>query len=111
MAVFPLTYAYTKDNPIYYPYTGTPPNKWNYQEFNISFWHHLEWCLDQIFQIGNGKFMADVIIFHPYDHGKWGFDCMGCSQSNYSTCSQDPQNYDITNDLFYLKYVQIHISS
>eukprot|EP01084_Bolivina_argentea_P177714 307324_1 len=111
MAIFPLTYSYTKDNPIYYPYVGTSPNQWDYNRFNVSFWKMLDWSLQQIFKIGNGKFIADIILFHPYDHGKYGFDCLGCPISNYSACSKDANNYNISNDIFYLKYVVARLAS
>jgi hypothetical protein len=42
--------------------------------------------------------VADVIVFHPYDGGHWGFDCMG---------GRDPQTYNTTHDKFYIKYVRV----
>ena len=46
--------------------------------------------------------IADVILFHPYDGGHWGFDCMG---------GLDPATYDTANDRFYLEYVAARLSS
>ena len=39
--------------------------------------------------------VADIIVFHPYDTGHWGFDCMGGRNAG--------ANYDTTHDNFYLK--------
>ena len=44
--------------------------------------------------------VADIIVFHPYDGGHWGFDCMG---------GRDPNTYNTTNDKFYLKYVLLGV--
>ena len=33
--------------------------------------------------------IADIIVFHPYDGGQWGFDCMG---------GTDPNHYNTSND-------------
>jgi hypothetical protein len=40
--------------------------------------------------------LQDIIVFHPYDGGHWGFDCMG---------GDDPASYNTTLDNHYLKYM------
>ena len=40
--------------------------------------------------------LQDIIVFHPYDNGHWGFDCMG---------GNDPKTYNTTHDNHYLKYL------
>ena len=53
-------------------------------------------------ELNNGNFILDIILFHPYDYGHWGFDCMGGRESN---------SYSTSNDEFYLKYLISRIGS
>ena len=97
--------------PLYYPYIGTPPNQWgNYDKFNVKFWQHLDYILSRL-QSFDPPMIADIILFHPYDTGYYGFDCMGCPYPNnsYSKCPSD--SYDTSNDEFYIKYITSRIGS
>ena len=47
---------------------------------------YLESLLAQMQDMG---VIADIIVFHPYDDGHWGFDCMG---------GTDAAHYDAAND-------------
>jgi hypothetical protein len=76
MCVFPKSYAFNKNEPIYYPFEGTPPKKWDFERFNPKFFQHLEKRVGQLRDLG---IEADVILFHPYDKGHWGFDRMGAA--------------------------------
>eukprot|EP01084_Bolivina_argentea_P070030 127386_1 len=115
MTVFPKWYPYTHQEPIFYPYIGTPPNQWgNFDKFNVSYWQHLDFCLESMLQIerDTGKqLVADLIIFHPYDGGHWGFDCMGCPYPTYGTCHNQPDTYNTSNDVFYIKYLVARVAS
>jgi len=73
MCVFPKRYAYNGSEPSLYPFEGTPPNKWDFTRFNPKFFHHQEKRIQQLRELG---IQADVILFHPYDEGHWGFDRM-----------------------------------
>ena len=73
MCVFPKWYAYNKTEPARYPFAGTPPNKWDFDRFDPEFFRHLETRVGQLRDLG---IEADVILFHPYDKGHWGFDRM-----------------------------------
>jgi hypothetical protein len=73
MCVFPTWYAYNKTEPERYPFKGTPPNKWDFKRFDLEFFRHLELRVGQLRDLG---IEADVILFHPYDRGHWGFDRM-----------------------------------
>lgn len=73
MCVFPKWYSRNQDEPPRYPFEGTPPNKWDFSRFNPEFFRHLE---KRIAQLGEMGVEADVILFHPYDEGHWGFDRM-----------------------------------
>ena len=55
-----------------YPFEGTP-HEWDYSRFNPAFFHRLEYCLGRLRTLG---IEADIILFHPYDGGKWGFNAM-----------------------------------
>ena len=89
--VFPKHYNYNLKEPRSYPYEGTPVdssgltpenfnqmnqrsegNDWDFTRFNPVHFRHLDWCIEQLQELG---IEADMILFHPYD--RWGFSCMG----------------------------------
>lgn len=73
MCVFPKWYAYNRTEPIHYPYEGKAPNKWDFERFSPAFFQHLE---KRVGQLRDQGIEADLILFHPYDKGHWGFDRM-----------------------------------
>jgi hypothetical protein len=73
MCVFPKHYAFNASEPPRYPFEGTPPNQWDTTRFNPAFFAHLERRIEQLQALG---IEADLILFHPYDEGRWGFDRM-----------------------------------
>ena len=73
MCVFPKNYAFNSNDPHRYPFEGTPPNKWDFTRFDPAFFRHFEKRIAQLRDLG---IEADVILFHPYDEGHWGFDRM-----------------------------------
>jgi hypothetical protein len=73
MCIFPKRYAYNGCEPSLYPFEGTPPKNWDFTRFNPAFFHHQEKRIAQLRDMG---IQADVILFHPYDEGHWGFDRM-----------------------------------
>lgn len=56
-----------------FPFEGTSKENWDFSRFNPSFFQNLERCVEQLRDIG---VQADMILFRPYDDGKWGFDQM-----------------------------------
>ena len=74
MCVFPKWYAYNRSEPPLYPFHGTAPDKWDFSRFNPPFFRQFEKRVAQLRKLG---IEADVILFHPYDEGHWGFDRMG----------------------------------
>ena len=100
--VFPKHYDYNYDDPITFPYEGSPcdntnlnrdtmfqfmedksSNHWDFKRFNPE---HFKRFDKQIQQLMDMNIQADLILFHPYD--RWGFDGMGAE-----------------NDDFYIKYI------
>ncbi len=73
MCVFPKRYDWNKNEPRYYPFEGIAPNHWDFTRFNPEFFQHLEKRVGQLRDLG---IEADIILFHPYDKGHWGFDRM-----------------------------------
>lgn len=100
--MFPKHYDYNYEDPITFPYEGTPcdnsnlnrstmfeymedksSNHWDYKRFNVEHFKRFDQRIAQLMELG---IEADLILFHPYD--RWGFDGMGAE-----------------NDDFYVKYV------
>jgi hypothetical protein len=90
MCVFPKRYAFNNNEPPSYPFPGKvtrewqptnlndyrnqdPPNFWDFSQFNPEYFRHLE---QRILDLRAQGIEADLIIFHPYDFGAWGFDRM-----------------------------------
>lgn len=91
MCVFPKNYDKNVNDPQYFPFEGTAPKGWDFTRFNPEFFRHLEERLKALLEMG---IEADLILFHPYDKGRWGFDNMGEK-----------------TDEFYLKYIVARLSS
>lgn len=73
MCVFPKRYKWSTNEPPLYPFEGTPPRDWNRSRFNPAFFQALERRVLDLQKLG---IEADLILFHPYDEGHWGFDRM-----------------------------------
>jgi hypothetical protein len=74
MCVFPKHYAYNTNEPILYPFPGgMPARDWDFTRFNVKYFQHLEQRVADLQKLG---IQADIILFHPYDEGHWGFDRM-----------------------------------
>lgn len=82
MCVFPKNYELVKEEPTLYPYVikelkkdskGNEVKVWDFNQFNPAFFQHLEKRIDDLQALG---IEADLILFHPYDKGRWGFDEM-----------------------------------
>jgi len=73
MCVFPKNYSNNDNDPEYFPFAGSPPLSWDFTRFNTDFFAHLETHLLSLMEMG---IESDLILFHPYDKGRWGFDRM-----------------------------------
>jgi hypothetical protein len=100
MCVFPKNYNLVKEEPELYPFmikevtkdaNGKETKIWDFERFNPAFFQHLEQRIDDLNKLG---IEADLILFHPYDKGRWGFDAM-------------PNEVNVR----YIKYVAARLSS
>jgi len=74
MCVFPKNYdVYINNEPSLYPFEGSKERGWDFDHFNPAYFRFFE---DQIKKLDRIGIQADIILFHPYDWGKWGFDKM-----------------------------------
>ncbi|MBN1464272.1 DUF5060 domain-containing protein [candidate division KSB1 bacterium] len=89
MCLFPKSYAYNENEPLYYPFAGEPLTNWDFTRFNPAFWRHFEGRVRDLQRLG---IEADIILFHPYD--RWGFASM-----------------DRESDARYLRYVTARLSA
>ena len=71
MCIFPKSYDWNHNEPLFYPFEGTPPKNWNYTRLNPVFFQNIEKRIGQLDSLG---IEADLIVFHPYD--RWGFCSM-----------------------------------
>ena len=79
MCVFPKWFNYNHTEPPRYPFVGEAPNRWDFTKFNPEYFQHFE---RRIAEVGAMGIEADVILFHPYDEGHWGFDNMGADNDD-----------------------------
>lgn len=73
MCVFPQGGEGTTNQLDVYPFSGTPNTNWDFTRPNPEFFRRLEQRILDLQKVG---IEADVILFHPYDRGHWGFDRM-----------------------------------
>jgi uncharacterized protein DUF5605/uncharacterized protein DUF5060/uncharacterized protein DUF4038 len=73
MCVFPKDYTFSRNEPVYHPFEGSGPGAWDFTRFNPEFFRNLERRVGDLRDLG---IEADVILFHPYDRGRWGYDSM-----------------------------------
>jgi hypothetical protein len=83
MCIFPKSYDWNNNEPLYYPFEGKPLTNWDFTRFNPAFFRNIEKRIRQLDSLG---IQADLIVFHPYD--RWGFSGM-----------------DRTTDDMYIEYI------
>jgi len=80
MCIFPKNYAYNTNEPERYPFVKKTGGGFDLRRFAPDFWRNLE---RRIGQLRDLKIDADVILFHPYDEGRWGFDRMEAASDDF----------------------------
>jgi hypothetical protein len=68
MCVFPKSYQYNANEPVYYPFERDTQGANDFTRFHPEFFQHLERRVRDLQALG---IEADLILFHPYD--RWGF--------------------------------------
>lgn len=92
MTVMPKNYyVYINNEPPLYPFEGSKEKGWDFSRPNPTFFRNFEQKIMELQKLG---IEADVILFHPYDMGKWNFDKMNTEEAS-----------------FYLRYLIARISS
>jgi hypothetical protein len=75
--IFPKRYQWNTNEPILYPFESkdgfATKTNWNFTQFNPKYFQHIERRVADLQKLG---IEADIILFHPYDEGHWGFDRM-----------------------------------
>lgn len=83
LCVLPKDYPTEHDAPTVFPFemisksvdeAGKVVYEWDFTRPNVSFFQNLDRRILQLQELG---IEADLILFHPYDKGVWGFDRMG----------------------------------
>lgn len=72
LCLFPKRYAWNTEDPEIYPFEGRP-GAFDFARFRPAFFRRVE---ERILQLQRLGIEADIILFHPYDGGHWGFDRM-----------------------------------
>jgi len=73
MCVFPKYYSNNADDPDRYPFVQRKDGSFAFDEFNPEFFDHLDQRVEELMAL---NIEVDLILFHPYDKGHWGFDRM-----------------------------------
>ena len=68
MCIFPKSYDWNNNEPVYYPFEGKALTNWDFTRLNPAFFRNIE---KRIQQLDSLNIQADLIVFHPYD--RWGF--------------------------------------
>jgi hypothetical protein len=68
MCVFPKSYDYNHNEPMYYPFVRDAAGAHDWTRFDPGFFQHLEKRVAELEALG---IEADLILFHPYD--RWGY--------------------------------------
>ena len=77
MCIFPKSYNWNNNEPLYYPFEGTPLKNWDFSRLNPAFFRNIEKRIRQLDSLG---IEADLIVFHPYD--RWGFSTLDRATEN-----------------------------
>lgn len=91
MCLFPKRYSFNVDEPEHFPFVGSLEQGFDLTRFNMEYFRRLEERLLDLQKLG---IEADLILFHPYDKGHWGFDRM-----------------ELETDTRYLRYVISRLAS
>lgn len=78
--ILPKDYPCPEEEPMSYPFVlksrtkdadGKEHFEWDTERFDPAFFQNIDHRIEQLLALG---IEADLILFHPYDRGKWGID-------------------------------------
>ncbi len=72
--VFPKWYTFNRTEPLLAPFEKRPDGRFDVFKPNPGFYALLERRIEELQKL---NIEVDLILFHPYDEGHWGFDRMG----------------------------------
>lgn len=73
MCVFPKNYEYVREDPPVFPFQCNEDGSFDHTRPNPEHFKRFDRAISELMKLG---IEADIILFHPYDFGKWGFDSM-----------------------------------
>lgn len=73
MCVFPKYYSNNTTDSQLYPFVKKEDGTFKLDEFDHEFFEHLDEKVEELMEM---NIEVDLILFHPYDKGHWGFDRM-----------------------------------
>ncbi|KRF06838.1 hypothetical protein ASG89_18485 [Paenibacillus sp. Soil766] len=79
MSVFPTNDEFRDAEPNNYPFEGTPEQGFDYSRLRPEYFSHLEKKVKDLAELG---VQAELILWHPYDNGRWGFDNMSSDEDD-----------------------------
>lgn len=75
--LLPHNFERSYPEPDCYPFaentSGDSKDRWDWAQINPRYFDHVEQCTEGLLRLGIEQ---DLILFHPYDDGRWGFDQM-----------------------------------
>lgn len=74
-------------------------SQFDFTRFDSRFWRRFDSAVEDLRRLG---IQAEVILFHPYDRGHWGFDCPG---------GRDEATYDPSYDRLYIQYAVARLAA
>lgn len=81
MCVFPKKLFWKEAwDPLYFPFKRTGEVSWDFYSFDTDYFKHLEGRILQLQELG---IECDLILFHPYDYGRWGISEIGPEESDF----------------------------
>jgi hypothetical protein len=73
MTIFPKYYEFNRAEPPHYPFEKKADGSWNFDKLNPVYFQNIDRRIKDLQAL---SIEADLILFHPYDKGHWGFDQM-----------------------------------
>jgi len=80
MCVFPTSNAFDDAEPSLYPFAAKPGRGFDPTRFTPRYFSRLEKSIQDLSSLG---IEAELVLFHPHDGGRWGFDRMSAEEDEH----------------------------